>query len=161
MIRRIAIVLILAAVPSFACQKVSSPSPAALARADRAEQREIVRALAFEAEVIYIGVAVNESHDAERAEFTISDVVKGTAPALTTLTFDEPTEYTIGCTAAAQFRNATVEVGKTYLIYVSGGRLLRTGSKNRKAPEISWSEEIKIVRRAIAPNKSLERTRER
>ena len=149
MLRRIAIVSILAAGPAFACQQVSSPSPATLARKDRAEQREIVRALTVEAEAIYIGVAVKETESAERAEFTIAQVVKGATPGSPTLTFDEPTIYTIGCTAAAGFRNATVEVGETYLIYVAGGRLLRTGLKDREVPEISWNEEIKIIRRQL------------
>jgi hypothetical protein len=161
MLRRVAIFLIFAADPALACQAVSSPSPAAMARADRAEQREIVRALAVEAETIYIGVAVNETRYGERAEFTINHIVKGAAPVLPTATFEGPIEYTIGCTAAAGFRNALVEVGKTYLIYVAGGRLLRAGLKEREPSEISWNEEIRILRRTIVPNKSLERTRER
>jgi len=159
MLRRIAFVSILAAGPAFACQRVSSPSPAALARQDRAEQREIVRALAIEAEVIYVGVAVSETQHAERAEFKIDQVIKGAAPVSQTLTFDGPSEYTIGCTAAAEFRNALVEVGKTYLIYAAGGQLLRTGSKDRELPEISWSEEIKLLRRAISSNKLRGRAR--
>jgi hypothetical protein len=160
-LRHIAIVSIFAAGPTLACQAVSSPSRATLARADRAEQREIIRALAVEAEAIYIGVAVNETEHGERAEFAISHVIKGSTLVQPIVTFDGPTEYTIGCTAAAAFRNALVEVGKSYLIYVAGGRLLRTGLKDREPAEISWNEEMRILRRAIARDKSLKRTRAR
>ena len=96
-----------------------------------------------------------------KAEFTITGVLKGPQPALTKVAYDEPEIITIGCTASDGFRNAFVEEGKTYLIYVAQGRLLRAGDKEREWPEIAWAEETRIARRASAPNKSLERTRER
>jgi len=72
-----------------------------------------------------------------------------------------PNQITLGCGESANFTNPFVTTGKTYVIYILNGELLRAGERKRTWRSISWAEELKIVKIVSAPNMSFEQTREK
>ena len=132
-------------------------------RADRSEQRVEVRELAAQADAIYVAKATRAEMSSDTADFEIDHAIKGAKSASEHVTFEVPGEIIVGgCTVAAGFRNVILEPGHTYVVYVVRGKLIRAGEKkSRKWPELSWGDEIRLIRKTLAPNNALDQARGR
>ncbi len=127
-------------------------------RADVIEQKSLVRHLAESSDAIYVAKAVAVNDDANTATFQVIRTLKGNAPVSALLNLELRDEITLGCTRSAAFTNTFATVGQKYVVYVSAGKVTRTGSTKRSYPEISFREEIKQLAEVLVPNKTMEPT---
>jgi hypothetical protein len=154
------------AMSAHACMLPEDPVEAArvmnewIAR-DRRIQASLVPKLVQEADTIVIARAFQDIEASLDTKFLLLRAIKGRALSGETSTYRaSPSIPPMACTMPSEiFRNTFTVIGKTYLLYVRGGRLLRAISATRSPADITESEELKLI--AEASNKSLERTRGR
>jgi hypothetical protein len=159
-VARIVILALLAIQPAVACRVASTESEASLVRADKRQQRQIVRDLSARADGVYVALAQTDAQaGSDAAAFKLRLILNGKSTS-DDLKVQVPHQITLGCGESADFTNPFVKAGKIYVIYILNGELLRAGEQNRSVRSISWAEELKIVKGTGAPNKSLERTPE-
>jgi len=127
-------------------------------KADVIEQKSLVRDLAESSDAIYVAKAVAVNDDENTATFRVIRTLKGDAPVSSSLNLKLGDEITVGCKRSTAFTNTFATVGQKYVVYVSAGKVTRTGSTKRSYPEISFREEIKQLAEALAP-KTLQPTR--
>jgi hypothetical protein len=145
-VARVILLAFLAAQPAFACRNASNESEASHVRADKSEQRQIVRDLAAQADGVYVALALTDGKaDSDSVAFKAQMTLKG-INTNADLTVRVPNQITLGCGESANFTNPFVKAGDTYVIYIVKGELLRAGERKRPWRSISWAEELKIVK---------------
>jgi hypothetical protein len=147
------------AIDALACSNLPRLEQRRKDQADIAEQAEMVQEMARAAEAVYVARAVWVSDLRDKASFEVLRTLKGETPEGQTVQFDLADELIVGCTASAGFKNVYANAGGEYLLYVIEGTLARTGDLRREYPEISFREELRQIRKALVPNKTMEPTR--
>lgn len=148
----LAIAVLLFSLDAWACRTLPPSEQRRQDRADIAEQKAMVREMARAAEAIYVAKAIEVSDSANRANFVVLRAVKGDVDAGEVVQFELANEISVGCKASDGFKNVYAREGGEYLLYVIEGALTRTGEMKRHRPEISFREELREIRAALASN---------
>jgi hypothetical protein len=127
---------------------------------DRTIQASLVPKLVDEADTIVIARALHDIEGTLDTNFLILRAIEGRDVGGATPTYQaSPSIPPLACTMPSEiFGNTFTVVGETYLLYVRGGRLLRTIDASRSPADISLDEELRLI--AEASKRSLERARE-
>ena len=142
-----------------ACSNLSPIEQRRKDQADTSEQKIIVSELASHADAVYLGRAVDVSDSGDSARFEVLRTLKGSTLQGQVVTLNLTNEVVVGCTVSATFKNISALKGREYVLYVRNGTLTRTGSIERRFPEISVREELSQIAKALAPSKAIEPTR--
>ena len=129
----------------------------------RADQARLVGPAAVAADLIVIAKALRWAEkNGWETEFEVKRVLKGSVPIGAKVRYKSSLSVVeMPCTPAKDtFHNTDVIPGDQYLLYVAGTRLLRAASTVRGSLRLSLDDEIGLIARATASNKSLERTRD-
>ncbi len=133
---------------SFGC---SGRLAAGVDHADLDKQRDLARELVMQADTIVLASVQSIEPGADAPNVKLGDVtiLKGRLDELVIHLDPDPDHMDrFGCAYSVSFRNANMRVGKSYIVYLEDGIILRTGLTTRSANQISLDEEKRIAREA-------------
>ncbi len=114
---------------------------------DLARQRKLVKELVAQSEFIAVARATSASANLSSASFVVVNTLKGAPAKALSLSWEGG--ITVSCYAADSFQNVSVKPNQTYLLYVRAGLVLRAGSTGRRFGELSYSQEVQLIREQI------------
>jgi hypothetical protein len=116
-------------------------------RAELQEQELKARELAVESDVVFIGTVVAIARESETVAIEATRVLKGAVARSTTWPLPKQ-RIVISSRPSLQFRNTSLDVGVSYILYVKNGAFLRAGLLKRSDGELSLRRESRIVKAA-------------
>jgi hypothetical protein len=137
---------------AYACELLPEAQQREADRRDMELQRTLVDKLVLASDAIVIAKAVSVSADTDSGMFEVTKNIEGQGPKSIQLAWRSL--ITVGCYSSAWFVNPNIKAGDVYLLYVQAGRILRAASFDRNPDEITFTEELRRIRKRLGPNNS-------